>query len=265
MTRALLTATLLVLFSGVSANAATLLQWDFNSVPPDANTGTGSLLPSVGSGIITAVGGASNPGFNSGVGSSDPAAADNSGYQTTDYAGQGSESGLRGIRVNASTVGFKNITGSFDLRTSNTSSRWYQVQYSIDGTTFNDLGSAVRLGLGDMSVGDTWSNSRSFDLSSISGVNNNPNFAFQIVSVFSPVAFTEFLSNTNFAAGTAYEAARNRSTGSQSNYAGGTWRFDMVGLNATAVPEPSSVAILCSIGTFVAYRRRKSRVATATS
>jgi len=49
-----------------------------------------------------------------------------------------------------------------------------------------------------------------------------------VVSVFSPEAFTEAASGMSFAAGTAYEVARNTT----STYGGGTWRFDMVSLSA---------------------------------
>ncbi len=235
----------------------TITQWNFNSVVPDGNTATGSSIPNIGTGVISAIGGAVNTGFNSGVGSSDSAAAaDNSGYQTGTYPAQGNASGTAGVRFSLSTLGFQNIGGSFDLRTSNTSSRWYQVRYTADGVNFLDLNAPVRLGVGDVSVGDQWSNSLSFDLSSISGVNNNANFGLEIVSVFSPIAFTEFLGGTNFGANVAYEAARNVSTGTQSIYAGGTWRFDMATFSGNAVPEASSMAVIALVGLGFTVRPR---------
>jgi len=252
----------LLLANLANAQAEIITQWNFNSTTPDGNTGTGVSTPSVGSGSIAPVGGAAHPGFNSGVGSSDLASSDNSGFQTESYQSQGVGSGTRGIRLNVSTAGFAGISGSFDLRTSNTSSRWYQIRYTTDGSSFVNLGGPSRLGIGDITVGDAWSNNITFDLNSISAVNNNSQFGIEVVSVFSPDAFTEFLSGTSNAANTAYEAARNRSTGSQSNYAGGTWRFDMVTVNGvTAVPEPTSIALLSLVGVggFALRRWRKGR------
>ena len=249
----------LLLANLANAHADIITQWNFNSTTPDANTGTGVSTPSVGSGSIAPIGGAANPGFNSGVGSSDTAAADNSGFQTDSYQSQGAGSGTRGIRFNVSTVGFSGISGSFDLRTSNTSSRWYQIRYTNDGSSFINLGGPSRLGASGLSVGDAWSNNITFDLSSISSVNNNSQFGLEVVSVFSPVAFTENSSGTNFAGNSAYESARNSASGPQSAYGGGTWRFDMV--TVTAVPEPSSIALLSlvGIGGFALRRLRKGR------
>jgi hypothetical protein len=223
----------------VSADTVTL--WDFQVFNEDTGAVTGSLLPAVGSGTINTIGGVSHTGFNSGSGSSDPVQPGQA-YQTTDsYPAQGSASGTAGIQVAVDTTGFKDIICQFDLRTSNTSSRWYQARYSVNGVDFVDLGSPVRLdrvdenGI-DIGVGDRWTNQLTLDLTGVAGVNNNPNFAFQVVSVFSPVAFTEFLSGVNFAPNTGYEAARNRppGTGTQSNYLGGTWRFDMITVTGSA-------------------------------
>ena len=223
-----------LLVASTAAQSQTLTQWNFNSVPPDASTATGSLLPSVGSGTATLVG--TTGTFSSGVGSTDPAAIDNSGWGTTGYATQGTGDRTRGVQFNVSTVGFNLIAVSWDQRLSNTAARSAQFQYSLNGTNFNDFG-AVFSG----SPGDVWYNNRSVDLSSVTGVGNNANFAFRVVAAFEPLT-------------SAYAAATTTSTYSTA----GTWRFDQV--SVTAVPEPGTYAMmlagLAMIG-FMAARRSR--------
>ncbi|HAC91543.1 MAG TPA: hypothetical protein DCF63_13070 [Planctomycetaceae bacterium] len=226
-------------------HADTITQWNFQDGVGGTNT------PNIGTGTISHLGGVTHTGFNSGSGSSDPVQP-GSAHQTTTYPAQSTASGTAGIQFAVNTTGFQNVICKFDLRTSNTSSRWYQIKYTTDGINFVDLGTPVRLERFDTSdppneigVGDFFSNQRTVDFTGVPAGNNNPNFAFQVVSVFSPVAFTEFVSSTNYLENVAYEAARNRGPGlgTQSAYAGGTWRFDMVTIEGTvlSVAAPSLV------------------------
>ncbi len=229
------------LLAATSANADTITQWNFNSVTPDANTGTGSIIASIGAGSLSALAGVTTS-FSSGTangGSTDTApTADDSGFQTTGYAAQGAANKTRGVQYNVSTVGFEDIMVKYDLRHSNTSSRYEQFQYSLDGTNFVDFG------LFDGNAGDTWFNNRTVDLSSITGADNNASFAFRVVAAFAP--------NTS-----AYAA-------STSTYAAtGTWRFDMVtasGAAVAAVPEPETYGMLLAGLGLVGFatRRRQS-------
>ena len=223
-----------LLATSAAVQSQTLTQWNFNSVPPDAFTTTGSVLPSVGSGTATLVGTTST--FASGAGSTDPAAADNTGWNTTGYAAQGTGDRTRGVQFNVSTVGSNFIAVSWDQRLSNTAARSAQFQYSLNGTAFTDFG-VVFSG----SPGDTWFNNRSLDLSSVAGVGNNANFAFRILAAFE-------------SATSAYTAATTGSTYATT----GTWRFDQV--TVTAVPEPGTYAMLSAglamIG-FMASRRNR--------
>jgi hypothetical protein len=226
--------------SAVSAGAQAnvLTQWNFNSIAPDNATGTGSTVPSIGSGSASLVGGVTGS-FASGTangGSSDPALSDNSGWQTTTYAAQGAGDKTRGVQFNVSTLGYQNISISYDLRHSNTSSRYEQVQYSLDGNSFID--STVF----DGNSGDTWFNNRMIDFSAIPGVSDNANFAFRILATFAPDSSTYLPSNGTSSYGTA-----------------GTWRFDMVTVTGSPVPVPAAVWLMGSaLFGLIGFRRAQS-------
>jgi PEP-CTERM motif len=232
---------ILALLAASNVHADEITQWNFNSVPADASTTTGSLVASTGNGSLSTLGSVTQT-FASGSsngGSSDPVTIDDTGLSTLTYAAQGTNNRLSGVQFNVSTLGFENILVSYDLRHSNTSSRYEQFQYSLDGTNFTDFA------LFDGNAGDTWFNQRTVDLSSVVGADNNASFAFRVVSAFAP--------------NTSSYAASN----SSSSYAtSGTWRFDMVTISGTAiapVPEPESygmlLAGLCIMG-FVARRKQ---------
>lgn len=247
MTHRLITvATFAAALAFTAGASAQIAQWNFNGT--SATTvpgGTASPTPSVGAGTASLIGG-TTASFASGTangGSTDPVTTtpNNYGWGTTTYALQNAENGLRGVQFNVSTVGFSNIVVSWDQRASNTSSRYFQFQYTLDvtsatptwvafgGQTINSVdGVFVR------NAGDTWFNNNSVNLSSILGANENPNFAFRIVAIFDP--------NT----GTGYAAA------STSYAPTGTARFDMV----TVVPAPGAAAVMGLAGLCAMRRRR---------
>ena len=243
-----------ILVSTLAHGSVIISQWNFNSNPSDANTATGSIIASTGAGTVNLIGGLAALTFAGGVGSSDTAAAaDNSGLQTSGYPAQSASSGTSGVVLSVSTASFlpaayTGLEVKFDLRISNTASRWYRLDYTTDaGATWN-LGAATRLGTA-ANGGDTWYPSNSVSITDPAAL-GNANFQTRVVSVFSGNAFTEASSSTNFAANAAYEVARNTT----SAYGGGTWRFDM--MTVTAVPEPS-VVLLGGISLLGLLRRRR--------
>ena len=224
------------------AQALTLTQWNFNSVPADTSAATCTLIAAIGAGTASLLGGTTNT-FASGDangGSTDPVTApsgsNDSGWNTSTYAAQGTGNKSRGVQFLVDTTGFDSVVVSWDQRLSNTASRYTQFQYTTDGTTIVDATAGSFMG----AAGDTWYNHRSVNLTGVSGVANNASFGFRMVAAFAP-------------GGSSYTAA---TTGS-SYAATGTNRFDMV--TVSAVPEPESYALMLSglaaIGLLVARRR----------
>jgi hypothetical protein len=150
----------------------------------------------------------------------------------------GSGSGERGVQFQVSTAGFFDIGISFDLRHSNTSSRFVQFQYSLDGTNFSSK-NLVDDGIFEASLGgDTWYNLRTVSLAGVAGASNNANFAFRIVAIFAP-GTSEYVAST-----------------ATSTWAGtGTLRYDMVTVMGV-VPAPGVVATLALAGLVGSRRRR---------
>ena len=206
-------ASLTVLFT----NPAVFAQWNFNSVPGDNNTGTGTTAPSVGSGTASMVGGvtANGTGFATGDTLFDPAGStDNSGWNTTTYPAQGIGNKTRGVQFTVSTAGRQNIVISWSSQSSNTGSKYGRLQYTTNGIDFVDFPTAFTNG--------TSFTVKTNSLAAISGVNNNTNFAFRFVSEFESTA-----ANT---ANANYVPANSGSTYGTT----GTMRYDMVTVSGTS-------------------------------
>lgn len=223
-------------------SAATVAQWNFNSSPADGVNSTGSSLPSTGTGILSTIGGATNPSFNSGAGSSD-VATDNTGFQTTTFPALSTANKTAGLEVRTSTVGYDSIIVSWDQRHSNTSANTTRLQYTLDASATTPVwvdNAQFTFTPAATGTGDIWYNARTANLTSISGVANNANFAFRVVAEFDPNTSNYLASRSTSSYGTA-----------------GTWRFDMVTVSGVAVvPEPSAM-LLGSLGMLGLLRRRR--------
>ena len=218
-------ASVTVLFT----NPAVFAQWNFNSVPGDNNTGTGTTAPSVGSGTASMVGGvtANGTGFATGDPLFDPAGStDNSGWNTTTYPAQGIGNKTRGVQFTVSTAGRQNIVISWSSQSSNTGSKYGRLQYTTNGIDFVDFPTAFTNG--------TSFTVKTNSLAAISGVNNNTNFAFRFVSEFESTA-----ANT---ANANYVPANSGSTYGTT----GTMRYDMVTVSGTSYIV-ATAAVLTSV------------------
>lgn len=198
--------------AGLTVNVAPpgiIAQWNFNSTPADGSTTTGTNIVSLGSGTASLIGGATAT-FATGDTTLDPAGStDNTGWNTTTYPAQATGNKSRGPQFSVSTAGYQSIVVTWSIRLSSTASKYSRLQYTTNGTDFVDFPTPVSLSA------DSSFERKTNSLSSLAGVNNNPTFAFRIVSEFESTATTN--GNANYV-----------TAGAGSYATTGTMRYDMV-------------------------------------
>lgn len=212
-----------VLFAG-AARGEVIAYWNFNSQPADGNTDTGTLTPALGVGTAATLGGVA-AAFTAANGSSDTA-VDNSNWRITGWPAQGVGNKSHGIRFAVGTVGFRRIRVDFDLRHSNSASRYVRLQYTTNGVGFFDHAVITM-------PAETWVNEQSISLAGVPGVEDNPLFAVRFV--------TEFERTATGAGLQGYVPSNPGSTYGT----GGTVRFDMVIVSGDPLtPDPRPVRVL---------------------
>ena len=164
----------IVLLCRYVANAQTVIaNWTFESSSP---TTAGPISPEVGSGSATGFH-AGTSAYSSPAGNGSSKSFSSTAWASGDY-----------YQFQVSTTGLSNIAISFDQNGSGTGPSQFKLQYSTDGTSFADwasytipsnAGSAVNWVAN--SVNNTSNlTSFSFDLSSLSQLNNKANIYFRI-------------------------------------------------------------------------------------
>ncbi len=263
----LFTAALVGFGFAASSHAAIITQWNFNSATPDANTATGTLTPSIGSGSVSLVGSTTSTFASGSPGDPANSGTDNSGLNVTTWPAQGTGSGTAGVRYNGATTGYKDIVLNFDLRMSGTVSRFFQLQVTTDGTTFSNVSGGTAAGpttlnnnvsasitngglisVAAASGSQQFAQGFTYTFPSGSAVEDKANFGFRFVSVFDPVDGANYISSN---AGTTAAYSVN-----------GTFRNDVITINGTAippVPEPASLAVFAGAGAISLRRRRVTK------
>ena len=190
---------LLLAFLPVAKATTILTAWTFDNLAIATN---GSPQPSTGFGTASALGmgSGSNPDVQSLAGSSSGGA--NSWRIRATGAGNGWSTnapiGTQGARFGGSSLGYYRVKVSFDVYATPDAEANLQVQYTTEGSIWYNITNVTSAGSGVIhnnsntnnstvigsyiSLASGWNNQITVDLSGISGVDNNPNFAIRMVN-----------------------------------------------------------------------------------
>ena len=210
----LICAVLLCLAASQAALADELAVWNFNDSDLNVDHGNGTLTSNLNVVNILFAAGTSNNARQ----------GDIAGQALSLQGGTSNANNGRNLTFNVSTAGFSDIVVSFATQGTSTGFNSNQFQYSLDGITFVDFGAPYTplTAFGTVPL--------VFSLSSILGLNNNPNAAFRIVF--------------------------NGATSSTGNN-----RIDNVvveGSSASSIPEPTTAVLLLSgLGGLCKWKRHK--------
>jgi len=175
-----------------------LTQWTFNSSPADAQTATGTLTPSTGTGTASVIGLTTTPAYVGGS-ATDPLGSAGGNNSSLVYTGPSSGTVAdksAGVQIAVSTVGKKDIVIYWDNRHSNSGPKHLRAQYTLDVTVATPVWvdyvattdglNVANAGLYEAQAGDTWYIRRKADLTGVTGVADNAKFGFRLVASYAP-------------------------------------------------------------------------------
>lgn len=220
MIKTLLATAAVIAPLALPAHAVTVVQWDFENPPADLNNSTTapSVAASLGTGTAGGFHASSATDWSTPSGNGSANALSSNTWATGDY-----------YQFSFSTTGYKDLVLSVDQISSSTGPTSFTLSYSTNGTSFTNFGTYSVL------TTPSWSSATynalhtySFDLSSLTSLDNQASVFVRLVSNVTPAA-------------------------------GGTGRVDNFTVTMAPVPEPGTTAMLlaglATLG-FVARRRR---------
>lgn len=155
---------LLLLWPTQTAHADEIAIWNFNDSDLAVDHGAGTLTTNFN--LVNVV-------FTLGGTTTNARSGDVAGQSLTLQGGTANANNGRNLTLSVGTVGFSGIVVSFATQATGTGFNSNQFQYSLDGVNFVNFGAPyappVTFGL------------VTFDLSSLTGLDNNPNAAFRIL------------------------------------------------------------------------------------
>ena len=167
----------------VTSRATTIADWTFETTPP-ASSGPITADSGVNAGTAQATG--SHVGvatYSSPAGNGSAHSFSSNNWAVGDY-----------YQFEASTATYSNIEFVWDQASSNTGPGQFQLQYSTDGTSFTNFGSAYTV-LANAAPNPVWNSSTSSsgytttdNLSSITGLNNAAEVYFRLVDTLTTSA-----------------------------------------------------------------------------
>ena len=230
--------TLCIIGISFSNAQTTITSWTYD---PLNGTST-SPTPNIGSGTSTVVNLATTPITATGLSSTTGCGAGNSGlaWQHPNF-NPGSSNEVNGVQFKAGTTGYNNIIFTWDLRFSNTSPNTVRLQYTTDGSTWNNftmtgsnttycLGSINTNGCYETNTGDSYRRIR-VDFTSITAANNNANFGVRLLASY-------------YQSSGQYRQSTTPATVATTT---GTWRFD----NVSFLGTPTSTGAVISGSTSI--------------
>jgi hypothetical protein len=161
------------------AMAATLAQWDFEASAISAsNTATfGPIAASTGSGNASGAHASAGTDWSTVTGAKSVRSFNSNNWAIGDY-----------YQFQTSSTGFQDVQLSFYQTGSDTGPKDFKLQYSTDGSLFNDFGAPYAVS----NSGTAWSTSMSqaaadfykftFDLSAVAAVENAPAIYFRLTN-----------------------------------------------------------------------------------
>ncbi|MEW6120412.1 MAG: PEP-CTERM sorting domain-containing protein [Pseudomonadota bacterium] len=212
------------LFVSVNASADTLAQWTFETSVP---TTAGSFAPEVGSGSALGYHANSSVVYSNPVGNGSGESFSSNFWSVGDY-----------YQFQVSTIGYVDISLSWDQVSSSTGPRDFKLSYSTDGSSFTEFASySVRNNSTPAwsSTTPTGLDTYTYDLSTVNAIENQASVYFRLVD------------------------ASTVSTNGGTVATTGTDRVDNFTVMAAPVPEAETYAMmLAGLGLvgFMARRRR---------